>query len=62
MTELEQALVALGGELDIPPAPELTSRVRARIERRSRWRRGTVKSRLSRALDRLREEVGDVRA
>ena len=26
------------------------------------WRRGTVKSRLSRALDRLREEVGDVRA
>ena len=42
MTELEQALVALGGELDIPPAPELTSRVRARIERRSRWRRAIV--------------------
>ena len=39
MTELELALVALGRELDIPAAPELVSRVRARIERRSRRRR-----------------------
>lgn len=34
MTELEQALVALGHELQIPPAPDLTGAVRARIARR----------------------------
>src|SRR5436190_3948361 len=39
MTELELALVALGRELDVPPAPELVVGVRARIERRSRRRR-----------------------
>jgi hypothetical protein len=39
MTELELALVALGHELDVPPAPEVAARVRARIERRSRSRR-----------------------
>jgi hypothetical protein len=39
MTELELALVALGHELDVPPAPQLAPRVRARIERRARRRR-----------------------
>ena len=39
MTELELALVQLGRELDVPPAPELWARVRVRIERRSRRRR-----------------------
>src|SRR5947208_13203898 len=34
MTELERALVALGGELDFPPAPDLVPAVRARLERR----------------------------
>src|SRR6266516_1974115 len=34
MTELERALVALGAELDFPPAPELVPAVRARLERR----------------------------
>lgn len=34
MTELEQALVALGRELELPPAPDLAAAVRARIERR----------------------------
>ena len=34
MTELERALVALGRELDLPPEPDLRSRVRERIERR----------------------------
>jgi hypothetical protein len=40
MTELELALVELGRELDVPPAPALASRVRTRIARRSRRRRG----------------------
>ena len=34
MTELERALVALGAELEFPPAPDLTRAVRARLERR----------------------------
>jgi hypothetical protein len=34
MTELERALVALGGELDFPPEPNLVAAVRARLERR----------------------------
>jgi hypothetical protein len=38
MTELELALLELGRELDVPPAPLLGARVRARIERRSRRR------------------------
>ncbi len=42
MTELERALVALGRELDLPPEPDLRSRVRERIERRSRYRRALV--------------------
>jgi hypothetical protein len=42
MTELERALVALGRELDIPAAPDLRSRVRERIERRSRHRRALI--------------------
>jgi hypothetical protein len=39
MTELEQALVALGRELDIPAAPDVSHAVRARIETRGRRRR-----------------------
>jgi hypothetical protein len=42
MTELELELLQLGRELDVPPAPELGARVRARIERRSRRRRAFV--------------------
>src|SRR6266550_5924996 len=42
MTELERALVALGRELDIPTEPDLRSRVRERIERRTRYRRAAV--------------------
>ena len=42
MTELERALVALGRELDLPPAPDLRSRVRERIEPRPRYRRALV--------------------
>jgi hypothetical protein len=42
MTELERALVALGRELDLPPEPDLRSRVRERIERRPRSRRALV--------------------
>ena len=38
MTELERALRQLGRELDFPAAPELGSRVRARIEPRRRQR------------------------
>src|SRR6266511_6076355 len=34
MTELERALVALAGELDFPPEPNLVAGVRARLERR----------------------------
>jgi hypothetical protein len=41
MTELEQALVAVGRELDFPPEPDLVRAVRARIETR-RWRRPLV--------------------
>jgi hypothetical protein len=39
MTELEQALVALGRELDFPPEPNLLPAVRARLERRRGWSR-----------------------
>jgi len=42
MTELERALVQLGRELDVPPEPDLRSRVRERIERRSRYRRALI--------------------
>jgi hypothetical protein len=42
MTELERALVQLGRELDLPPEPDLGSRVRERIERRPRYRRALV--------------------
>jgi hypothetical protein len=42
MTELERALVALGRELDVPPEPDLRAGVRARIERRPRYRRALV--------------------
>jgi hypothetical protein len=42
MTELERALVQLGRELDLPPEPDLRSRLRAQIERRSRYRRALV--------------------
>ena len=38
MTELEQALVALGQEVQFPPEPDLVSAVRARLERRPRRR------------------------
>src|SRR6266496_4044135 len=34
MTELERALLALGGELDFPPEPDLLPAVRARLARR----------------------------
>ena len=39
MTELEQALVALGHELDVPPVPNLAPRVRAQLEPRRLWPR-----------------------
>jgi hypothetical protein len=39
MTELEQALVALGRELDFPPEPNLLPAVRARLARGRRWSR-----------------------
>ena len=39
MTELEHALVALGHELDVPTAPNLAPRVRARLEPRRVWPR-----------------------
>jgi hypothetical protein len=42
MTELERALVQLGRELDLPPEPDLRSRVRERIERRPGYRRALV--------------------
>ena len=42
MTELERALVLLGRELGFPAEPDLRSRVRKRIERRRRVRRGLV--------------------
>src|SRR5437870_13565883 len=42
MTELEQALVALGREVEFPPAPDLSAAVRARIDRRARTRRWLV--------------------
>jgi hypothetical protein len=41
MTELERALVALGGELEFPPTPELVGAVRERLQRR-RWVRPLV--------------------
>ena len=42
MTELEQALVALGHELEYPVTPNLRRAVRERIERRARTRRWLV--------------------
>ena len=42
MTELERALVQLGRELDLPSEPDLRSRIRERIELRSRYRRALV--------------------
>jgi hypothetical protein len=42
MAELEQALVALGRELEIPPTPDLTSAVRARVARGRATRRWLV--------------------
>ena len=42
MSELERALLQLGRELDLPPEPDLRSRVRERIERRPRYRRALV--------------------
>jgi hypothetical protein len=39
MTELEHALVALGRGLDVPTAPNLAPRVRARLEPRRLWPR-----------------------
>src|SRR5207248_389427 len=41
MTELERALVALGGELEFPPTPDLVGAVRGRLQRRS-WLRPLV--------------------
>ena len=38
MNDLERALVALGHELDLPPAPDLAAAVRPRLRRRSRRR------------------------
>ncbi len=38
MTELERALYAVGRGLELPDTPQLASRVRGRIERRSRMR------------------------
>jgi hypothetical protein len=42
MTEVEQALVALGRELDLPPTPDLVGAVRGRIGRRRRTLRWLV--------------------
>jgi hypothetical protein len=42
MADLERALVQLGRELDLPPEPDLRSRVRERIERRPRYRGALV--------------------
>src|SRR5438309_8365694 len=42
MAELEQALVALGRELDVPLTPDLAGAVRMRIDRRARTRRWLV--------------------
>jgi hypothetical protein len=42
MTELEQALLTLGRELEVPAAPDLRPIVRARLERRARSRRAFV--------------------
>src|SRR2546425_8902787 len=42
MPELEQALVALGREVDFPPEPDLVPAVRARLERRHFGRRPLV--------------------
>jgi hypothetical protein len=42
MTELERALVELGHGLEIPPTPDLTTAVRARVARRTDRRRWLV--------------------
>jgi hypothetical protein len=42
MPELERALETIGRELDFPATPELGGPVRARIERRSQWRRAVL--------------------
>src|SRR5436190_310395 len=41
MTELERALIALGDELEFPPAPDAWPRVAERLQRR-RWIRPAV--------------------
>jgi hypothetical protein len=42
MTELEQALVALGRELEFPPTPDVVGAVRERLAPRRSWRRPLV--------------------
>lgn len=42
MTELEQALVALGRELEFPPTPDVLGAVRERLAPRRAWRRPWV--------------------
>ena len=42
MTELEQALVALGAQVEFPPTPDLVGAVRPRLERRRGWLRPLV--------------------
>jgi hypothetical protein len=42
MTDLEQALVALGRELELPPAPDIAASVRGRLEARPRRSRRLV--------------------
>src|ERR671923_2747821 len=42
MPELEQALVALGRELEFPPTPDLVGAVRERLAPRRAWRRPLV--------------------
>jgi hypothetical protein len=42
MTELEQALVALGRELEFPPTPDVAGAVRERLAPRRAWRRPLV--------------------
>jgi hypothetical protein len=42
MTELEQALVALGRELEVPPTPDVVGAVRERLTTRRGWRRPLV--------------------
>jgi hypothetical protein len=54
VSELERALVALGGELDLPEAPDLTAGVRARMRPRDEadgwWRHGARRHALALGL------------